>query len=75
MAGQPDRCYAVEQLKMLQGSIAELMQGMVVQRARIEKYRNTDLAAARDTFSQLQVTRRKLAQALGDARLLLMEAE
>ncbi len=75
MSEQPERCYAVEQLKTLQGAISELTQGMVIQRARIEKYRNTDLAAARDTFSQLQVTRRKLARALGDARLLLMEAE
>ncbi len=75
MNGQPERCYAVEQLKTLQSAISQLTQGMVIQRARIEKYKDTDLAAARDTFSQLQVTRRKLAQAIGDARLLLMEAE
>ena len=75
MNEQPERCYAVEQLKTLQNAIAELMQSMVVQRARIETYRNTDLPAARDTFALLQETRRKLAQFIGDARLLLMEAE
>ena len=75
MSAQPERCYAIEQLKTLQSSIAELMQGMVIQRAKVEKYKDTDLAAARDTFAQLQVIRRNLAQAIGDARLLLMEAE
>ncbi|MCI8913802.1 MAG: class I SAM-dependent methyltransferase [Lawsonibacter sp.] len=75
MDGQPERCYAVEQLKTLQGSIADLTQGMVIRRARVEKYKDTDLAAARDTFAELQGIRKQLAQAIGDARLLLMEAE
>ena len=75
MSGQPERCYAVEQLKTLQSFIAELMQGMVIRRARVEKYKDTDLAAARDTFAELQQVRKRLAQAIGDARLLLMEAE
>ena len=75
MDGQPERCYAVEQLKTLQSSIADLMQSMVIQRAKVEKYKDTDLAAAQDTFSELQKTRKRLAQAIGDARLLLMEAE
>ena len=70
MDGQPERCYAVEQLKALQGSIADLTQGMVIRRARLEK-----LAAARDTFAELQQVRKRLAQAIGDARLLLMETE
>lgn len=72
---QGERCYAVEQLRTLQGSINELMQGMVVQRAKVEKYKDTDLAAARDTYTELQKARRRLTQAIGDARLLLMEAE
>ena len=75
MGGQPERCYAVEQLKTLQGSIADLMQSMVIRRAKVEKYKDTDLAAARDTFAELQGIRKQLAQAIGDARLLLMEAE
>ena len=47
MSGQPERCYAVEELKSLQSSIADLTQSMVIQRARVEKYKDTDLAAAR----------------------------
>ena len=41
----------------------------------MEKYRDTDLAAARDTFAELQRVRTQLSQAIGDARLLLIEAE
>ena len=75
MSGQPERCYAMEQLKTLQSAITELMQGMVIRRAKVEKYKDTDLTAARDTFTELQRIRTQLAQAIGDARLLLMEAE
>ncbi len=75
MSGQPERCYAMEQLKTLQSAITELMQGMVIQRAKVEKYKDTDLTAARDTFAELQKARKRLAQTIGDARLLLMEAE
>ena len=32
MSGQPERCYAVEELKSLQSSIADLTQSMVIQR-------------------------------------------
>ena len=66
MSGQPERCYAVEELKSLQSSIADLTQSMVIQRARVEKYKDTDLAAARDTFAELQQARKRLAQAIGD---------
>ena len=75
MSEQNERCYAVERLKTLQGSIAELMQGMVIQRARVEKYKDTNLAAARDAFAELQRARKRLAQVIGDTWLLLMEAE
>ncbi len=75
MEEQNEHCYAVEQLKTLQGLIADLTQRMVLLRARVEKYKDTDLAAARDTFSELQKVRNRLAQVIGDARLLLMEAE
>ena len=40
MSGQPERCYAVEELKSLQSSIADLTQSMVIQRARVEKYKD-----------------------------------
>lgn len=73
--GQPERCYAVEQLKTLQSSISDLMHSMVVQRAKVEKYKDTDLSAARDAFSMLQATRRSLVRAIGETRFLLMETE
>ena len=43
------RYYAIERLSQLQKEIIHLLQGMVIQRARVEKYRQGDLASARDT--------------------------
>lgn len=48
---------------------------MVIQRARIEKFRQTDLAAARDTYNELQCTRTTLVDALTESQLFLMEME
>lgn len=75
MSGQPERCYAAEGLKTAQRQILELTQTMVVQRARVEKYRSSDLSAARDAFAELQKTRKNLAQTIGNTRFLFQEAE
>lgn len=79
MIGQPEtagqRYYAAESLRAAQNRIMELSQQLVVQRAKVEKYRASDLTAARDTYSQLQQTRNDLVSILADARLLLMEVE
>lgn len=79
MSGQPEtatqRYYAAESLRIAQSRIMELSQRLVVQRAQVEKYRASDLTAARDTYSQLQQTRNDLVSVLADARLLLMEVE
>lgn len=79
MSGQPERAaeryYAIECLAQLQERIMQLAQGMVVQRARVEKFRHEDLASARDTYTELQGTRRQLCQALSETQPLLMEAE
>lgn len=48
---------------------------MVIQRARIEKFRQTDLAVARDTYNELQRTRTTLVDALAESQLFLMEME
>ena len=75
-AGQPEpRCYAVEQLREAQKRLLDLFQSMIIWRARAEKYRNTDLAAAKDTFDVLLSVRRELVETLGEVRLLLMEME
>ena len=79
MSGQleeaSERYYAVERLGELQKEINRGIATMVVQRAKVEKYRNTDLAAARDTYNELAKSRQRLVAALGDARLFLLEAE
>ena len=77
MTGQPDetQCYAVERLREAQKRLLDLSQALVIWRARVEKYRTTDLAAAKDAFDVLLSVRHGLAEALGEARLLLMEAE
>ena len=74
---RPDepRCYAAEQLREAQKRLLDLSQSLVIWRARVEKYRTADLAAARNTFSILQGVRKDLAEALGETSLLLMEAE
>lgn len=77
MTGQPDepRCYAVEQLREAQKRLLDLSQPLVIWRARVEKYRTTDLSAARDAFDALLSIRHDLAETLSETRLLLMEAE
>lgn len=67
--------YALERIGELREQIPRTMQTMVVFRARIEKYRQTDLSAARDTYDALRRSRDELTQALTDTQLLLMELE
>ena len=70
-----ERYYAIERLAQLQGQIIQLVQGMVIQRARVEKYRQEDLAAARESYSELQQVRRQLCHSISEAQPLLMETE
>ena len=72
---QSQRYYVLERISELREQIPQAMQAMVVFRARIEKYRQTDLSAARDTYDALRRVRDDLAQALADAQPLLMELE
>ncbi|WP_300605148.1 DUF6094 domain-containing protein [uncultured Oscillibacter sp.] len=76
-AGQPDesRYYAVEQLREAQKRLLDLSRSLVIWRARVEKYRTTDLAAARDAFDALLNVRRGLAETLREIQLLMMEVE
>ena len=69
------RYYAIERLAQLQEQIVQLSQGMVLQRAKVEKFRRENLASARDTYSELQQTRRQLCGAISEAQPLLMETE
>ncbi len=79
MAGQLDaaanRYYAIEQLTEHQETIQWYAKEMVIQRAIIHKYQNSDLKTARDTYTKLQQSRTFLLQTLSKVRLCLMEAE
>jgi len=72
---QTQKPYALDQLAQLQVQIMQSAQGMVVQRARIEKYRQSDLAAARDTYTELERIRTHLVERLTASQLFLLEME
>lgn len=72
---QSQRYYVLERISELREQIPQAMQAMVVFRARIEKYRQTDLSAAHDTYDALRRVRDDLIQALADVQPLLMELE
>ena len=55
--------------------ILRLAQALVVQRARVEKARQQDQAAARDAYVELQKVRQSLAESIGAAQFLLLELE
>lgn len=48
------RPYALDRLMDHQKKIPLLAKSLVVQRARVEKYRHNDLSAARDSYLELQ---------------------
>ena len=72
---QTQKPYALDQLAQLQVQIMQSAQGMVVQRAKIEKYRQSDLAAARDTYTELERIRAHLVERLTGSQLFLLEME
>ncbi len=79
MTGQPEkleqRPYALDRLMDHQKNIPLLAQSLVVQRARIEKYRHTDLSAARDSYLELQRVCNALLEILNATQLVLLELE
>lgn len=79
MTGQPEkmeqRPYALDRLMEYQKKIPLLAQSLVVQRARIEKYRHADLSAARDSYLELQRVCKALLEILSEIQLVLQELE
>ena len=79
MSGQPEstneRYYAIESLRGARNLILELTQRMVIQRGQVETYKTSDIAAARDAYSELQKTRTELADVLSEVRFPLLEVE
>ena len=74
MAAQ-ERYYALERLSELRNNILRQSKAMVVNRAEVEKYRQTDMAAAKDSYAELKKAKETLEKAIADARYLLMETE
>ena len=72
---QTQKPYALDQLAQLQVQIMQSAQGMVVQRARIERYRKSDLTAARDTYTELERIRAHLVERLTASQLFLLEKD
>jgi len=70
-----EKYYAVERLAEFRNSILRQSKAMVLSRAKVEKYRRTDMAAAKDSYLELKKAKGALEKALYDARLLLMEVE
>jgi len=78
MPAQPEaenRYYALERLREARSAIGKGAHLMLVSRARIEKYRQSELARAQEAYLELQRTRDRIVTALGEARLALLEAE
>lgn len=71
----PERYYAMERLKVVQDKIHGSARSMVIRRALVEKYRQSDLPMARESYEQLLRDRETLLEALSEAQLCLMEAE
>ena len=70
-----EKYYAIERLAELRNSILRQSKAMVLSRAKVEKYRQADMAAAKDSYLELKKAKGALEKALYDARLLLMEVE
>ena len=70
-----NRYYAAERLAELRADIPRLMKEMVIQRAKVEHFKDTDREAARDAYAELMRARKSLVSDLSDARLFLLEAE
>ena len=72
---EQEKYYAVERLAELKAAVLRQSKAMVVNRAKVEKYREADIAAAKDCYLELKKTKTALEKAIFDARLLLMEVE
>ena len=72
---EQEKYYAVERLAELKAAILRQSKALVMNRAKVEKYREADLAVAKDCYLELKRSKTALEKAIFDARLLLMEVE
>ena len=66
-----ERYYVLEQLRILQRQIRERITSMVIQRARVEKFRRSAVTTAREYYEGLQKDRQDLLRMFSEARLCL----
>lgn len=67
--------YAIDRLDTLKAAIMHSIQEMVIHRAKVEKYRKSDLPTARSTYETLEYFRKQLAEQLMESQLFLLETE
>lgn len=83
MSKQPDASqpvsgesyFAVEKLMTARNAILKGSGELLTNRARIEKFRESDLGRAQDAYQELQRVQKRIMAALSDAQLALMETE
>lgn len=78
MSEQPkpvQRHYATEQLTETRNTILRNCGDLLTHRARIEKYREANLARAQEAYLDLEKTRNRILKAFGETRLALLEIE
>ena len=66
---------AMEALLTARNAILKGSGELLTNRARVEKFRESDQIKAREAYLELQRTRNRVVTALGDARRSLLEAE
>ena len=69
------RCIAVQRLRELQTSLLQQSQILVLNRAKVEKFRNTNPAKAQSHYQELEKIRQTLLSTFQDIQLNLLELE
>lgn len=78
MSGLPEsqeRLYVLEKLSGARSAILKGSTDLLTNRARVEKYRETDPHRAQDAYIELKKARDRVLTALGEAQLALLETE
>ena len=78
MSEQPERkeqYFVLEKLTVARSAILKGSGELLTNRAKVEKYRETDLQRAQEAYQELQKTQKRILSALSDAQLALLETE
>lgn len=78
MEKQPEaktQCIAVQRLRELQPTLLQQSQELVLNRARVERFRNTHLAKAQACYQELENSRMALLSTFQEIQLNLLELE